>query len=247
MTPVTVICPVVTVPVLSSTTVSIARDDSSAWYPLMKTPSCAPRPDATTRAAGVASPSAHGQAMISTASAALNACPAVLPASSHPASVGRRTGQHARDEHRADPVGETLDARLPGLRLLDQRDQVSKLGVPAHLDRAHHQTAGQDDGAAGHAVTRGCVDGDRFSGHHAPVDGGLAGQNLTVGGNPLPRPHHETLAGLQQAGRDPLLGVVVAEHAHVLGPGRGQIPHGLTGAAPGPGLVQPPGQQERGD
>ena len=53
----------------------------------MKTPSWAPRPDATTRAAGVARPSAHGQAMISTASAALTACPAGLPASSHPARV----------------------------------------------------------------------------------------------------------------------------------------------------------------
>ena len=66
----------VTVPVLSSTTVSTAREDSSAWYPLMKIPSCAPRPHATISAAGVASPSAHGHAMIRTASAALNACSA---------------------------------------------------------------------------------------------------------------------------------------------------------------------------
>ena len=38
-TPASDIRPVVTVPVLSSTTVSTARDDSSAWYPLMKMPS----------------------------------------------------------------------------------------------------------------------------------------------------------------------------------------------------------------
>ena len=53
----------------------------------MKMPSCAPRPQATISAAGVARPSAHGQAMISTASAALNACSTGLPASSQPASV----------------------------------------------------------------------------------------------------------------------------------------------------------------
>ena len=70
--------------------------------------------------------------------------------------------------------------------------------------------------------------------------------DLAVRGDPLPRAHHEPLARPQQVGRDALLGVVVAEHAHVLGPGRGQVPHGLPGGAPGPGLVQPPGQQERG-
>ena len=72
---------------MSSTTVSADREASSAWYPLMKMPSCAPRPQATTRAAGVASPSAHGHAMISTASAALTARSVGLPAASHPASV----------------------------------------------------------------------------------------------------------------------------------------------------------------
>ena len=84
---VTAIRPLVTVPVLSNTTVSISPDDSSAWCPLMKMPSCAPRPQAATSAAGVASPSAHGQAMMSTARPALNACPAAAPARSQPASV----------------------------------------------------------------------------------------------------------------------------------------------------------------
>ena len=50
-------------------------------------PSCAPRPVPTMSAVGVASPSAHGQAMISTATAAVNASDAVPPKASHPASV----------------------------------------------------------------------------------------------------------------------------------------------------------------
>ncbi len=53
----------------------------------MKMPSWAPRPDAATSAAGVARPRAQGHAMIRTASPALTACPAGLPASSQPASV----------------------------------------------------------------------------------------------------------------------------------------------------------------
>src|SRR6476661_5482366 len=88
----------------------------------MKMPSWAPRPDATTSAAGVARPSAHGQAMISTARAALAACVAGPPASSQPASVladlvgaddqaaGQRNG--AADD---DVAGGSVDRdRLPG-------------------------------------------------------------------------------------------------------------------------------------
>ena len=53
----------------------------------MTTPSWAPRPVPTMIPSGVASPRAHGQAMISTATAALNAALASLPSSNHAASV----------------------------------------------------------------------------------------------------------------------------------------------------------------
>ena len=52
---------------------SILRVDSSTSGPLMMMPSSAPRPVPTMIAVGVASPSAHGQAMISTATAAVKA------------------------------------------------------------------------------------------------------------------------------------------------------------------------------
>ena len=82
-----VICPVVTVPVLSSTIVSTARVDSRISGPLISRPSCAPRPVPTISAVGVASPSAHGQAMISTATAAVNANVALWPVPSQKPSV----------------------------------------------------------------------------------------------------------------------------------------------------------------
>ncbi len=79
--------PVVTVPVLSSTIVSTRRVDSSTSGPLMRMPSWAPRPVPTSSAVGVASPSAHGQAMISTATAVVIAKAALAPPPSQKPSV----------------------------------------------------------------------------------------------------------------------------------------------------------------
>ncbi len=65
--------PSVTVPVLSSTTVVTSPARCSASPPLIRTPSSAPLPVATITAVGTARPMAHGQAMISTATAAAKA------------------------------------------------------------------------------------------------------------------------------------------------------------------------------
>ena len=69
-TAVTAGLPSVRVPVLSTTSVSTFSMCSSASAFLMSTPACAPRPTPTMIDMGVASPSAQGQAMMSTATAA---------------------------------------------------------------------------------------------------------------------------------------------------------------------------------
>ena len=79
VTAASVMVPVVTVPVLSTTTVSTRRVDSRISGPLMTMPNCAPRPVPTISAVGVASPSAQGHAMISTATAAVNAVDTAAP------------------------------------------------------------------------------------------------------------------------------------------------------------------------
>ena len=61
--------PSVSVPVLSTTSVSTVRSVSIAAASRNRTPDCAPRPVATMIDIGVARPSAQGQAMISTATA----------------------------------------------------------------------------------------------------------------------------------------------------------------------------------
>ena len=81
--------PSVTVPVLSRTIVPILRVSSSTSGPLMRMPSCAPRPVPTMSAVGVASPRAQGHAMMSTATAAEKASPASPVTASQPASVAR--------------------------------------------------------------------------------------------------------------------------------------------------------------
>jgi hypothetical protein len=63
--------PSVRVPVLSTTRVSTFSMRSSASAFLISTPAWAPRPTPTMIDIGVASPSAHGQAMISTLTAAI--------------------------------------------------------------------------------------------------------------------------------------------------------------------------------
>ena len=87
MTSRTCMRPVVTVPVLSSTIVSTRRVDSSTSGPLIRMPSCAPRPVPTSSAVGVARPSAQGQAMISTATAVVIAKAALAPPPSQKPSV----------------------------------------------------------------------------------------------------------------------------------------------------------------
>ncbi len=65
--------PSVSVPVLSTSSVSTFSSVSSASACLISTPAWAPRPVATMMDIGVARPSAHGHAMISTATALTSA------------------------------------------------------------------------------------------------------------------------------------------------------------------------------
>src|SRR3984893_2271727 len=125
---VSVIRPVVAVPVLSRTTVSTLRVFSRASGPLIRMPSCAPRPVPTRIAVGVARPIAHGQAMISTATAAVNADAADPPAGGQPADQ-RHGGdrEHDGNEHGGDAVREALRLCLTRLCLGDEPRHLGEL------------------------------------------------------------------------------------------------------------------------
>ena len=97
--------PSVSVPVLSTTSVSTWRSASIASASRKSTPAPRPRPVATMIDIGVASPSAHGQAMISTATALTSAC----------ARRGSGPSQRPGDE------GQRGDRRAPPARTRPRR------------------------------------------------------------------------------------------------------------------------------
>ena len=159
--------PVVTVPVLSSTTVSTRRVDSSTCGPLIRMPSWAPRPVPTSSAVGVASPSAQGQAMISTATAAVNAAAAPAPAASQNTSVATAraitTGTNTAETRSAS----RCTGALPVCAVLDQAGDLRQLGVGADPGGPHDQPAAGVDRGAGDLVAGADLDRHRLAGEHA--------------------------------------------------------------------------------
>jgi hypothetical protein len=109
---------------------------------------------------GVASPIAHGQAMISTATALTSA---KLSAGDGPkisqTSEGRQRGQHhRRHEPQRDLVDHRLDRQLRALRLFDHADDLRQHGLRAHRRGTHRQRALLVDRAAHHAAARLLLD-----------------------------------------------------------------------------------------
>ena len=146
--------PSVTVPVLSSTIVSTRRVDSSTSGPLIRMPSCAPRPVPTSSAVGVARPSAHGQATISTATVAEKANVASAPRREPVAERRGGDRDHDRHEDGRDPVGEPLHRRLAGLRVLDELRDLRERRVGADARRLDDEAAADVDRRARDRVAR---------------------------------------------------------------------------------------------
>ena len=113
--------PLVRVPVLSITTVSIRAEVSSAAAFLNSTPRRAPSPVPTMIAVGVARPSASGQ--VTTTTVMANSSASVSGWSENSAQAANVTSAaDQRDEHQPErgPVGQPLPGRLGVLRLLDE-------------------------------------------------------------------------------------------------------------------------------
>ena len=143
------ILPVVTVPVLSSTTVSTVRVDSRTSGPLISSPSCAPRPVPTMQRgrrgeaerAG-AGDDQHGDGGGEREASRSRRCRARTP------SVASDSADDDRDEDAGDAVGEALDRRLAGLGVLDQAGDLGERGVGADLGRADDEAPAGVDGRA---------------------------------------------------------------------------------------------------
>ena len=241
-----VICPVVTVPVLSSTMVSTRRVDSRTSGPLMRMPSWAPRPVPTSSAVGVASPRAHGQAMISTATAAVNAVVAPAPAPSQNPSVAT-----ARAMTTGTKTAETRSARrctgaLPFCASVTRRAiWASWVSAPTRVARTTRRPP---------ALTVAPVTaspGPTSTGTGSPVSSEAS--MAEVPSSTIPSV--ATFSPGRTTKRSPTASCVdgdalldaVAEHGDVLGAQLQQGAQRGAGAALGPGLEVAAGEDEHGD
>ena len=187
--------PTVSVPVLSTTSVSMRPARSSAAALRMSTPARAPAPLPTMIAVGVARPSAQGQAITSTATARDQRGRARSPVIHHvranvssaiTTTTGTKTPRHG--------VGEALDRRLRALRFLDQPDDARERGVRADAGRAAAQQPCRVERAGIDARAGVLRDRQAFAGQHRFVDARPAFEHDAVDRDGFARPHDEHVA-----------------------------------------------------
>ena len=125
---------------------------------------------------GVASPRAHGQAMISTATALTMAWESFGSGPSHiqRMKVMTETANTVGTKITGDPVGKPLDRRAAALGLGHHFHDLSQQGVATHPLGAHHEAAGAIDGAGGDGVAYGFLHRQRLAGDHGFLHAGVA-------------------------------------------------------------------------
>ena len=195
----------------------------------------------------MAKPSAHGQAMMRTASVALIARSTDAPAPSQPASVAAATTTTPGTKYAATRSAKRC---APAFWLWASSTSAiireSWVSRPTRVARTTSAPAGRDR-PADHGVAGGDLDRDGLAGHGAGVDLAVTRLHDAVGGDGLAGAHDEAVALLERGGGHAVLDAVGPEQADVLGRDRGQRAQGAAAAAPGDRLEEPAGQQEGDD
>ena len=159
---------------------------------------------------------------------------------------GHGDGDDDGDEHGGDAVGEALHGGLAGLCFGDEAGDLGQRGVGADPGGPHDEAAAGVDGRPGDRVTGCDLDGDALAGEHRGVDGRGAGLDDPVGGDLLARPDDEAVADGELLDRDAHLGAV-SDDGDVFGAELEQGTQGGAGAALGAGLEVAAGEDEHGD
>ena len=166
-------------------------------------PSCAPRPVPTRIAVGVARPIAHGQAMISTATAAVNAPRRrTRPTASQPASVAAASTSTTGTKTAVTRSASRCTGALPAWAWVTSRAiWASWVSAPTRVAR----TTSRPPTFTQPPVT--ASPGPTSAGTGSPVSidvstRGAAGDDDAVGGDLLPRPDHELVADAEPVGGD---------------------------------------------
>ena len=193
-------CPSVTVPVLSSTTVSTCLRRLQRSVALEEDPDAGPlgrrhvqggRRGQTegTRAGDDEDGEGGGERLITRS----------IRAGASAAKVTSAIEDHPRDEDIGDAVGQSLYCGLFILGMLDQPKHLGQLSVTAHLGGPNHQSSIHRDRPPDDGVARRHIEGQGLTSHDAPVHRRLAEDDLAVGGDRLPGPDDEAVADTELA------------------------------------------------
>ena len=155
--------PSVSVPVLSTTSVSTFSRISSASAFRTSTPDVAPRPMPTMMDIGVARPSAQGHAIIKTATAFRR--PVSIrgsgPMSSPHDECDGRHSNHGWNKPCRHDIRQPLDWSAAALRLSDHLNNLRQYRVAPHAFGAHDERSGSVDRSADNGGSRRFLHGNR--------------------------------------------------------------------------------------
>ena len=144
--------PLVSVPVLSNSTVSIVRIRSSARRSLTRIPALADTAVDRAMTSGIASPRAWGQAITSTVTVLVMAV-SRSPIADHTTNVTTPAADGDVEQQRGEAVGERLGPAVAGLGVGDQPLDAGQGGVVADGVDAHPDRRVGRHGAGDDAVT----------------------------------------------------------------------------------------------
>ena len=111
---------------------------------------------------------------------------------------------------------------------------MGKDRVLAHLGGLNLQLAGSVNGGAGNGIAHAHLFRDGFTGDHGGIHGGIAGDDLTIGGNLFARANDEDIAHLQLGDGDarflaiPQHGGFLRTHGQQRAQRLGRLPLGLN-------------------
>ena len=145
---------------------------------------------------GVASPSAHGQAMISTATA-LTIAYAIRgsgPNMAHTKNVMTAIDNHGGHEITRHDVREPLNRRTAALRFRHHLHDLREQRFAADAFRSHHERAVAVDRAADNALARLFLNRNRFARHHRFIDCARALEHDTIDRDFFARTHAQAIA-----------------------------------------------------
>ncbi len=182
-TPINAGLPSVSVPVLSTTSVSTSRSASIAAASRNSTPARAPRPLATMIEIGVARPSAHGQAMIRADTAAIRACASFGsgPNTAQATNASTATATTAGTNHAATWSAMRCSGALERCACATSATIcASRVSVPTFSARMVKRAV-LVDGGAGQFGASGFFDRHRLATEHGFVDMTRAFEHDAIG------------------------------------------------------------------